>query len=60
MNIAIEDFNRAVDLVTEAERILFPAIHEKRDFDDPLHQCWDAVLSAYLKLRMLQIQEAAS
>ena len=60
MKITIENFSRAIDLISEAERILFPAIQGECDFDNPLHQCWDAVLSAYLKLRMLQIQEAAS
>ncbi len=60
MNIAIEDLTRAVDLVSEAERILFPAIQGECDFDNPLQQCWDALLSAYLKLKILEIQEAAS
>ena len=60
MKITIENFSRAVDLVSEAERILFPAIQGQTDFDNPVYKCWDALLNAYLKLKMLEIQEAAS
>lgn len=60
MKISFEDLTRATDLVNEAERIFFPVIQGKTDFDNPIYKCWDVLATACTKLQLLKIQEAAS